>query len=177
MNVFNNIRYAAYYSDFCRIIVFRFKIAVMALLTPTERAKRYLEKNKEKLREREALRKKLRRVEMKLSNPEKNKARLLKERLYKREYRKRMKDQPSQFRIQLMKGSAIGPHIRGQLGKLKSHFLEVQGRMLLCQVRQSFSCVYYLIIHKVIDDDQERSWLTDFLDRQDITYTTPGKWD
>ena len=57
-------------------------------------------------KEREALRKKLRRVEMKLSNPEKNKARLLKERLYKREYRKRMKDQPSQFRIQLMKGSA-----------------------------------------------------------------------
>ena len=114
---------------------------------------------------------------MKLSNPEKNKARLLKERLYKREYRKRMKDQPSQFRIQLMKGSAIGPHIRGQLGKLKSHFLEVQGRMLLCQVRQSFSCVYYLIIHKVIDDDQERSWLIDFLDRQGITYTTPGKWD
>ena len=112
---------------------------------------------------------------MKLSNPEKNKARLLKERLYKREYRKRMKDQPSQFRIQLMKGSAIGPHIRGQLGKLKSHFLEVQGRMLLCQVRQSFSCVYYLIIHKVIDDDQERSWLIDFLGRQDITYTTPGK--
>ena len=115
---------------------------------------------------------------MKLSNPEKNKARLLKERLYKREYRKRMKDQPSQFRIQLMKGSAIGPHIRGQLGKLKSHFLEVQGRMLLCQVRQkSFSCAYHLIIHKVIDDDQERSWLIDFLDRQGITYTTPGKWD
>ena len=56
----------------------------MALLTPAERAKRYLEKNKEKLREREALRKKLRRVEMKVSNPEKNKARLLKERLYKR---------------------------------------------------------------------------------------------
>ena len=90
-----------------------------------------------------------------------------------------MKDQPSQFRIQLTKGSAIGPHIRGQLGKLKSHFLEVQGRrMLLCQVRQkSFSCVYYLNIHTVIEDDQERSWLIDFLDRQDITYTTPGKWD
>ena len=50
--------------------------------------------------------------------------------------------------------------------------------MLLCQVRQkSFSCAYYLIIHKVIDDDQERSWLIDFLDRQGITYTTPGKWD
>ena len=71
-------------SDFCCIIVFRFKSAVMAPLTPAEKAKRYREKNKEKVREREALRKKLRRVEMKVSNPEKNKARLLKERLYKR---------------------------------------------------------------------------------------------
>ena len=79
-------------SDFRRIIVFRFKIAVMAPLTPAERAKRYREKNKEKVREREALRKKLRRAEMKVSNPEQNKARLLKERLYKREYRKRIED-------------------------------------------------------------------------------------
>ena len=79
-------------SGFRRIIVFRFKIAVMAPLTPAERAKRYREKNKEKVREREALRKKLRRAEMKVSNPEQNKARLLKERLYKREYRKRIED-------------------------------------------------------------------------------------
>ena len=45
-------------SDFRRIIVFCFKITVMATLTPTERAKRYPEKNKENVREREALRKK-----------------------------------------------------------------------------------------------------------------------
>ena len=45
-------------SDFRRIIVFCFKITVMATLTPTERAKRYREKNKENVREREALRKK-----------------------------------------------------------------------------------------------------------------------
>ena len=38
-------------SDFRRIIVFRFKIAVMAPLTPAERAKRYRDKNKEKVRE------------------------------------------------------------------------------------------------------------------------------
>ena len=43
-----------------------------------------------------------------------------------------------------MKGSARGPHIRGHLRRLKSHFLEAQGRgMRLCQVRQkSLSCVY-----------------------------------
>ena len=57
--------------------MFRFKIAVMAQVTPAEKAKRYREKNK--VREQEALREKLRRVEMKVSNPEKNKARLLKE--------------------------------------------------------------------------------------------------
>ena len=47
-------------SGFRRIIVFRFKIAVMAPLTLAERAKCYREKNNEKVREREALRKKLR---------------------------------------------------------------------------------------------------------------------
>ena len=52
----------------------------MAPVTPAEKAKGYREKNK--VREQEALREKLRRVEMKVSNPEKNKARLLKERLY-----------------------------------------------------------------------------------------------
>ena len=44
--------------EFRRIIVFRFKITIMVPLTPTESAKRYREKNKEKVREREALRKK-----------------------------------------------------------------------------------------------------------------------
>ena len=60
--------------------MFRFKIAVMAPVTPAEKAKGYREKNK--VREQEALREKLRRVEMKVSNPKKNKARLLKERLF-----------------------------------------------------------------------------------------------
>ena len=44
--------------EFRHIIVFRFKITIMAPLTPTESAKHYREKNKEKVREREALRKK-----------------------------------------------------------------------------------------------------------------------
>ena len=145
-------------SDFRRKIVFSFKIAVMAPLTPSERAKRYWEKNKKKVREQEALRKKLRGLEMQLSNPEKNKARLLKEQLYKPGYRKEWKINHYQFRTQSKKGSVRGPHIWGQLQKLKSHFLEVQGRrMLLCQIWQKcFCCVYYLIIHKVIQDDQSK---------------------
>ena len=66
-------------SDFRRIIVFCSKIAVMDPLTPAQRAKYYREKNKAKVHEREALRKKLLQIEMKVSNLERNKARLLKE--------------------------------------------------------------------------------------------------
>ena len=69
-------------------IVLRFKIAVMVPLIRAERAKVYREKKIEKVREREALLKKLGRVKMKVSTPEKNKARLLKKRLGKQEYRK-----------------------------------------------------------------------------------------
>ena len=48
-------------------------------LTTAEKAKYYQEKNKAKVHEREALRKKLLQIEMKVSNSERNKARLLKE--------------------------------------------------------------------------------------------------
>ena len=60
-------------------------------LTAAERSKRYREKNKVKLLERDALKRRLKRVEIKITNPKKNKARLLKKRLYKRDYRKRIK--------------------------------------------------------------------------------------
>ena len=136
-------------SDFFPVIVFCFKIAVMAPLTLAERAMGYREKNKEKIREREALRKKLRRVEIKASNPENNKARLLEKRLYKREYRKRMKDQLS----------PISDSIKEGFNQRSSHMrLEAQERgVLLCQVWQkSFSCVCYLNIHKVIEDHQSK---------------------
>ena len=63
----------------------------MAPLTVLVRSKRYREKNKAKLLERDALRKRLKRVEMKITSPEKNKAKLLQERLHKRDYRKSMK--------------------------------------------------------------------------------------
>ena len=89
---------------------------------------------------------------MKVSNLEKHKARLLKERLYKREYRKRMKDQPLSVSDSFEEGlTQRSSHMKSE--KLKSHFLEGQGRgMLLFQVWQkSFSYVYYLNIHKVIE--------------------------
>ena len=50
----------------------------MAPLSQAERAKPCREKNKENVRERDALRKKLKRIVMKVNDPEKNQARLLK---------------------------------------------------------------------------------------------------
>ena len=95
---------------------------------------------------------------MKVSNPEKNKAKLLKERLYKREYRKRMKDQPSPISDSIEEGFSQRSSLWGELEKLKSHFLEAQeSGMLLCQVWQkSFSCEYYLNIYNVIEEDQSK---------------------
>ena len=63
----------------------------MAPLTAAERSKRYREENKAKLLEWHAWRKRIKRVDMKITNPEKIKAILLKELLYKRDYKKRMK--------------------------------------------------------------------------------------
>ena len=68
-----------------------FQIVDMVPLVAVEWLKRYREKNKAKLVARCALRKRLKRIEMKITNLEKNKARLLKERLHKRDYRKIMK--------------------------------------------------------------------------------------
>ena len=63
----------------------------MAPLSSAERCKRWREKNKAKVLAKDALRKRYRRVQIKHLDPEKNEAHLLKEPLYKREYRKRMK--------------------------------------------------------------------------------------
>ena len=172
--------------DIRRIILFRFKIAVMAPLTSAERAKHYWEKNKERVREREALRKKLWRVEKKVSNSEKNKARLLKERLYKREYRKRMKDQPSPISDSTEEGfSQRSSHMRSVRKAEKSLLRSPRKRNAvvsslakkfqwreLPQYSQSNSGRP----EQDLDAD-EKSWLIDFLDRRGIMYTTPGKRD
>ena len=54
----------------------------MAPLSAAERAKRYRLKNKQRVREMEALRKRHMRVTMKVTNPNNNQERLLKQRLY-----------------------------------------------------------------------------------------------
>ena len=172
--------------DIRRIILFCFKIAVMAPLTSAERAKRYWEKNKERVREREALRKKLWRVEKKLSNSEKNKARLLKERLYKREYRKRVKDQPSPISDSTEEGfSQRSSQMRSVRKAEKSLLRSPRKRNAvvssLAKTFQWRELPQYSQSNsgwsKQDLDADEKSWLIDFLDRRGIMYTTPGKRD
>lgn len=84
--------------------------------TVTQRSKHYREKNKAKVLERAALRKRLKRVEMKITNPEKNKARLLKERLYKQDYKKRMKKSNQDQLV-----TSISESIEGGLNQRSAH--------------------------------------------------------
>ena len=59
----------------------------MAPLPGAERAKCFREKNKTRVREQDALRKRHKRLMMKVNNPVKNEERLRRERLYKQDYR------------------------------------------------------------------------------------------
>ena len=56
---------------------------------------------------------------MKVSNPEKNKAKLLKERLYKRDYKKRMKDQLSPISDSIEEGFSQKPSYMRSVRKAK----------------------------------------------------------
>ena len=64
----------------------------MAPLSGAERAKRFREKNKTRVTEQNALRKRHKRLMMKVNNPVKNEETLRRERLYKQDYRMRKKD-------------------------------------------------------------------------------------
>ena len=63
----------------------------MAPLSGAERAKHFREKNKTRVREQDALRKRHKRLMMKVNNPVKNEERLRRERLYKQDCRMRKK--------------------------------------------------------------------------------------
>ena len=63
----------------------------MAALSGAERDRRFQEKNKNRIREEDALRKRHIRLSMKSKDPAKNEERLRKQREYKRNYRQKMK--------------------------------------------------------------------------------------
>ena len=174
MNVFNNKRHPAYFQRrVSSYNCFSFQNYYYGSINSYWKCKTLSREKQRKGTWARSSEKEIRRFEMKVSNLEKNKARLLKQRLYKREYRKRMKDQPLSVSDSFEEGlTQRSSHMK--LEKLKSHFLEGQGRgMLLFQVWQkSFSCVYYLNIHKVIEVSMQfslrRVWTRVFL--RSLTY-------
>ena len=70
---------------------FSFSLTGMAPLSGAERARRFREKNQNRIREEDALRKRHMRLSMKIKDPAKNEERLRKKREYKRNYRQKMK--------------------------------------------------------------------------------------
>ena len=161
----------------------------MAPLSSAERCKRWLEKNKAKVLAKDVLRKRYRRVQMKHLDPPKNEARLLKERLYKREYRKKMKELVSQSTETLTSESeSTTEGFSQRSSKLRS--IKKGEKALPKSPRKrnammtSLAKKFQLRIvpqsenrgrPKLELNKEEKSWLTDFLGRQDITYVTPGK--
>ena len=113
---------------------------------------------------------------MKVSNPEKNKTRLLKERLYKRAYRKRMKDQPSPISDSTDEGFSQRPsHTRlfkkaekslprsprKRNAVVSNSAKKFQLRIQLIKQKNCcsilfYSILYYLNIHKVMEDNQSK---------------------
>ena len=125
---------------------------------------------------------------MKVNDPEKNQARLLKERLYKQEYRKRIRynidEQPSptsnsteeefsqrsSYMKSLKKAERSLPKSpRRRNAVVSSLEKKFQLRILPQQNNRG--------LPKQILDADEKSWLINFLDRPDITYTMLGKRD
>ena len=69
---------------------FSFCLTVMAPLSGARQARRFREKNKNRIREQDALRKRHMRLSMKIKDPVNNEERLRKQREYKRNYRQKM---------------------------------------------------------------------------------------
>jgi len=162
----------------------------MAPLSGAERAKRFREKNKERVRKEDALRKRHARASMKVTDPSKNSERLLKQRLYKKEYRKRVKDgDQTQNQVQTESTESLTESSLNRATLMRS--LRKAEKSLPKSPRKQKAVVQGLAkkfnlrivqtekrgrkLNALADD--ERTWLNDFLNRLDIVYITPGKND
>ena len=162
----------------------------MAPLSGAERAKRFREKNKERVREEDALRKRHARNTMKVTDPSKNRERLLKQRLYKMEYRKRVKDgDQTQNQVQIESTESLTESSLNRATLMRS--LRKAEKSLPKSPRKQKAVVQGLAkkfnlrivqtekrgrkLNALADD--ERTWLNDFLNRPDIVHITPVKND
>jgi len=120
----------------------------MAPLSAAERAKRYREKNKNRVQEMDALRKRHMRTTMKVTSPNENKERLLRQRLYKQEYRKKKaitNNSPSTS-TSSSTDLLIDPQRSGRLKRLKRHCQKVQAnrRLLSGALHRSSKSRFFL---------------------------------
>ena len=104
------------------------------------------------------MREKLQRVELKVSNPEKNKARLLKEQLYEREFRKRIKDQPSPISGSVEEGfSQSSSHMRSVRKAEKSLPRSPKKRnAVVSSLTKKFQLRILPNIHKEIENNKSK---------------------
>ena len=170
----------------------------MAPLSGAERAKRFREKNKTRVREQGALRKRHKRLMMKVNNPVKNEERLRRERLYKQDYRMRKKaiqqqqllterhnerDEATPSTSSSSEGFAQrSTHMRSVRKAVKA--LPKSPRKQKAVVTSLAKKFNLRILpqnrsgRKKQDlSEEEESWLRKFFGRPDITYVTPGKND
>ena len=167
----------------------------MAPLSGAERAKRFREKNKTRVREQDALGKRHKRLIMKVNNPVKNEERLRSERLFKQDYRTRKKaiqllterhnerDEATPSTSSSSEGFAqCSTHMRSVRKAVKA--LPKSPRKQKAVVTSLAKKFNLRILpqnrsgRKKQDlSEEEESWLRKFFGRPDITYVTPGKND
>ena len=164
----------------------------MAPLSAAERAKRYRLKNKQRVREMEALRKRHMRVTMKVTNPNNNQERLLKQRLYKQEYRKKKAISITDNSPSTSSSTETPVDFAHRSTKIRS-IKKVEKALPKSPTKQkavvrSLAQKFQLKILPLNEppkrgrkknelDEQESDWLEEFFNRSDVTYTTPGKKD
>ena len=165
----------------------------MAPVSVADRCRKYRQKHQEEYREKDALRKKNKRLIMKTVDPVANAERLRKQRLRKQEYRRKMK-QAALVNIPVTETVLNSPAISAFSNRsIRSRSLLRAERNLPKSPRKKTEIVTALVEKfelrvkpienanlgrpKIELSDAQNKWLLNFLDRSDLSYTTPGRKD
>ena len=160
----------------------------MAPLSAAERSRLYRQRNKEKVHESDALRKRYKRTVMKATDPEKNRERLRKQRIYKIQYREKIKAAIEQDALSRPSASVSTPAFSQRSTQMRS--LKKAEKALprspnkkkavvasLCKKFQLRIVPQNRGRKKQELNEDEIAWLTEFLDRPVVSLITPGKND
>ena len=159
--------------------------------TNAERCKRYREKYKEEYKISDALRKKHARLVLKMQNKAKHEEQKKKDRERKRLAKLRSKIQVNQAAASEQAASTSSPNplfssssIKSRTVKRVEKFLPQSSRRK-SEVIKSLASKFNVKVKfckktgrkKKVLSEEEQQWVKDFLDRPDISYTTPGRRD